>query len=107
MFMKSGTRRGFTLRLRFRNYWQLQKAHCDPMLDPGLEYGGAEMMLYKFLSRINKTRFTAQAILMIDLGPFGRRIQSWVCLYLSWDAPGKSQSDWPPTACSLASPKPT
>ena len=41
----------------------------------GLEYGGAEMMLYKFLSRMDKTRFTAQVISMIDLGPFSGRIQ--------------------------------
>src|SRR5688572_21448396 len=41
----------------------------------GLEYGGAEMMLYKFLSRMDRTRFTAQVISMIDLGPFSGRIQ--------------------------------
>ncbi|MDQ6732710.1 MAG: glycosyltransferase, partial [Nitrospirota bacterium] len=39
------------------------------------EYGGAEMMLYKFLSRMDKTRFTAQVVSMIDLGPFSGRIQ--------------------------------
>jgi glycosyltransferase involved in cell wall biosynthesis len=44
-------------------------------LTTGLEYGGAEMMLYKFLSRMDKTRFTAQVISMIELGPFSRKIQ--------------------------------
>jgi Glycosyltransferase Family 4 len=31
--------------------------------------GGAETMLYKLLSRLNRTRFTAQAISLVDLGP--------------------------------------
>jgi hypothetical protein len=31
--------------------------------------GGAETMLYKLLSRLNRTRFTAQVISLVDLGP--------------------------------------
>ena len=41
----------------------------------GLEYGGAEMMLYKLLSRMDKTRFKSEVISMIDLGPFSGKIQ--------------------------------
>jgi glycosyltransferase involved in cell wall biosynthesis len=41
----------------------------------GLEYGGAEMMLYKLLSRLDTTKFKVEVISMIDLGPFSRRIQ--------------------------------
>lgn len=41
----------------------------------GLEYGGAEMMLYKLLSCMDRTRFTAEVISMIDLGPFSAKIQ--------------------------------
>lgn len=41
----------------------------------GLEYGGAEMMLYKLLSCMDRTRFTAQVISMIDLGPFSGKIK--------------------------------
>jgi glycosyltransferase involved in cell wall biosynthesis len=41
----------------------------------GLEYGGAEMMLYKLLSCMDRTRFTVQVISMIDLGPFSGKIK--------------------------------
>jgi glycosyltransferase involved in cell wall biosynthesis len=41
----------------------------------GLEYGGAEMMLYKLLSRMDKTRFTVQVISMIDPGSFSGKIE--------------------------------
>ena len=41
----------------------------------GLEYGGAEMMLYKLLSGMDRTRFTPQVISMMDLGPFSGKIQ--------------------------------
>lgn len=41
----------------------------------GLGYGGAEMMLYKLLSCMDRTRFTAQVISMIDPGPFSGKIQ--------------------------------
>lgn len=41
----------------------------------GLEYGGAEMMLYKLLSRMDKSRFKSEVISMIDLGPFSGKIQ--------------------------------
>jgi glycosyltransferase involved in cell wall biosynthesis len=41
----------------------------------GLEYGGAEMMLYKLLSHMDRSRFTSQVVSMTDLGPFSRKIQ--------------------------------
>lgn len=41
----------------------------------GLEYGGAEMMLYKLLSRMDRTRFRSEVISMIGLGPFSSKIQ--------------------------------
>ena len=47
-------------------------------LTSGLEVGGAEMMLYKFLSRMDRTRFTAHVISMIDLdlGPMTPKIKA-------------------------------
>jgi glycosyltransferase involved in cell wall biosynthesis len=48
---------------------------CILWLISGLEYGGAEMMLYKLLSCMDKTRFTAEVISMIDPGPFSDKIR--------------------------------
>ena len=36
---------------------------------PSLGSGGAEGMLYRLLSRLDRTRFTAKVISLIDLGP--------------------------------------
>lgn len=41
----------------------------------GLEYGGAEMMLYKLLSRMDRSRFAAEVVSMIDFGPFSAKIR--------------------------------
>ena len=38
-------------------------------LIPGLGRGGAEGMLYRLLSRLDRTRFTAKVISLVDLGP--------------------------------------
>ena len=38
--------------------------------------GGAEMMLYRLLSRLDRTRFTSQVISMMDPGPVGDKILS-------------------------------
>jgi glycosyltransferase involved in cell wall biosynthesis len=42
----------------------------------GLSTGGAEMMLYKLLSRKNSTFFEHQVISMTDQGPVGEKIQA-------------------------------
>src|SRR5262249_30849029 len=41
----------------------------------GLEYGGAEMMLYKLLSRMDRRKFTFHVISMIEPGPMSGRIR--------------------------------
>jgi len=41
----------------------------------GLEHGGTEVMLYRFLSGMDRTRFSAQVISMIGAGPYSNRIQ--------------------------------
>ena len=41
----------------------------------GLATGGAEMMLYKFLTRIDRDRFTPTVISLIDGGVFVDRIK--------------------------------
>jgi glycosyltransferase involved in cell wall biosynthesis len=38
--------------------------------------GGAEMMLYRLLSRLDRTRFTPQVISLLDHGPISRKIQA-------------------------------
>jgi len=45
-------------------------------LTTGLGVGGAEMMLYKLLSRIDRSRFTPQVVSLIDCGPLSERIQT-------------------------------
>jgi glycosyltransferase involved in cell wall biosynthesis len=42
----------------------------------GLFQGGAELMLYRLLSRLDRTRFTPQVISLLDHGPIGRKIQA-------------------------------
>ncbi len=42
----------------------------------GLSTGGAEMMLYKLLSRINQSRFTPVVVSLMDRGTFGDRIEA-------------------------------
>jgi glycosyltransferase involved in cell wall biosynthesis len=41
----------------------------------GLNTGGAEMMLLKLLSRINRAAFESSVVSLTDSGPIGRRIQ--------------------------------
>lgn len=41
----------------------------------GLDTGGAEMMLYKLLSKMNRDEFDAQVISLTDIGPVGKKIQ--------------------------------
>ena len=41
----------------------------------GLNTGGAEMMLYKLLSKINRTRFDVLVISLTDVGPVGEKIK--------------------------------
>src|SRR5438046_104403 len=41
-----------------------------------LEMGGAQMMLYKLLARMDRTRFAPEVISLIDVGPMGEKIES-------------------------------
>ncbi|WP_431064167.1 glycosyltransferase family 4 protein [Methylotuvimicrobium sp.] len=41
----------------------------------GLDTGGAEMMLYKLLSKMNQDEFDAQVVSLTDIGPVGKKIQ--------------------------------
>jgi glycosyltransferase involved in cell wall biosynthesis len=41
----------------------------------GLSTGGAEMMLYKLVSRMNRDKFKIQVISLTDIGPVGKKIQ--------------------------------
>jgi glycosyltransferase involved in cell wall biosynthesis len=38
--------------------------------------GGAEMMLYRLLSRLDRTRFTPQVVSLLEHGPISRKIQA-------------------------------
>ena len=38
--------------------------------------GGAQMMLYRLLSRLDRTRFTPQVVSLLDHGPISRKIQA-------------------------------
>ena len=42
----------------------------------GMFGGGAEMMLYRLLSRLDRTRFTPQVVSLLDHGPISRKIQA-------------------------------
>ena len=42
----------------------------------GLSTGGAEMMLYKLLSRLNREQFAPVVVSLIDRGTFGDRIEA-------------------------------
>ena len=42
----------------------------------GLNTGGAEMMLYKLLSRMNRERFESVVISLMDRGTLGDRIEA-------------------------------
>lgn len=42
----------------------------------GLFRGGAELMLYRLLSRLDRTRFTPQVVSLLDHGPVSREIQA-------------------------------
>ncbi len=42
----------------------------------GLSTGGAEMMLYKLVSRMNRDKFEIQVMSFTDIGPIGKRIQA-------------------------------
>lgn len=42
----------------------------------GLDTGGAEMMLYKLLSRMDRAAFEAQVVSLTDIGPIGQKIQA-------------------------------
>ena len=53
-----------------------RKAISIVYLTTCLEVGGAEMMLYKLLSRMDRTRFLPQVISLRDLGPLRDKIQS-------------------------------
>jgi len=41
-----------------------------------LEMGGAQMMLYKLLASMDRTRFAPEVISLIDIGPMGEKIES-------------------------------
>ncbi len=41
-----------------------------------LVMGGAEMMLYKLLSRLDRARFSAKVVALMEIGPMGKKIQS-------------------------------
>ena len=38
--------------------------------------GGAEMMLYRLLSRLDRTRFTPQVVSLLEHGPISKKIQA-------------------------------
>ena len=42
----------------------------------GLSTGGAEMMLYKLVSQMDRDKFDIYVISLTDIGPIGERIQS-------------------------------
>ncbi len=42
----------------------------------GLSTGGAEMMLYKLLSRLNQASFTSAVVSLVPIGPIGEKIQA-------------------------------
>lgn len=42
----------------------------------GLFRGGAELMLYRLLSRMDRTRFTPQVVSLLEHGPISRKIQA-------------------------------
>lgn len=42
----------------------------------GLNVGGAETMLYKLLSRMDRRSFQAEVVSLTDIGPVGRKIQA-------------------------------
>ncbi len=42
----------------------------------GLSTGGAEMMLYKLLSRLNQASFTSAVVSLVPIGPMGEKIQA-------------------------------
>jgi hypothetical protein len=41
-----------------------------------LMVGGAELMLYRLLSRLDRTRFTPQVVSLLEHGPISRKIQA-------------------------------
>ena len=45
-------------------------------LTTGLEVGGAEIMLYNLLARLDRRRFTAEVVSLREIGPLGGKIMS-------------------------------
>ncbi|MGH7966386.1 MAG: glycosyltransferase family 4 protein, partial [Candidatus Binatia bacterium] len=41
----------------------------------GISFGGAQMMLYKLLSRLDPTAYRAEVISLVDIGPIGKKVQ--------------------------------
>ena len=52
------------------------KPHSVLYVITGLFRGGAELMLYRLLSRLDRTRFTPQVVSLLDHGPVSRKIQA-------------------------------
>ena len=46
--------------------------------------GGAEMMLYRLLSRLDHTRFTPQVVSLLEHGPSAGRSKPWGFLCDPW-----------------------
>jgi glycosyltransferase involved in cell wall biosynthesis len=46
------------------------------ILITALPVGGAQVMLYKLLSHMNRVDFTAEVVSLVDVGPFGKKIQA-------------------------------
>ena len=42
----------------------------------GLSMGGAQMMLYKLLSQLDRTAFAAEVISLADVGPLDKKIRA-------------------------------
>ena len=65
----------------------------------GLEHGGTEVMLYRFLSGMDRTRYSAQVISMIGAGPYGNPIQELGVPLWSLECSGAFRTQW--VSCGL------
>jgi len=52
------------------------KPHSVLYVITALFRGGAELMLYRLLSRLDRTRFTPQVVSLLDHGPVSRKSEA-------------------------------
>jgi glycosyltransferase involved in cell wall biosynthesis len=82
------------LNLNESNTTEIKPVEKEPVqivfIITGLSTGGAEMMLYKFLSRIDRNRFCPTVITLIDGGVFVDRVKAFdISIYSLGMQPGK------------------